>query len=140
VSYRQSGFSYIEVLVATLLIVITLVPALESMQSGLQGSGIHSQMAEDHYRLIAKMEETLAKSFNELLAQADTVASPTVSVPAPYSDSAGSESRRLVYLSRYDGDNADADNDVFTGTDEGLIWVRVSIENSNQALETVTHD
>ena len=44
---RQSGFSYMELLVATLLIVIMLVPALEAMQSGIQGSGIHTQLAQN---------------------------------------------------------------------------------------------
>ena len=35
---RQSGFSYMEVLIATLLIMITLVPALEALQSALARS------------------------------------------------------------------------------------------------------
>lgn len=126
-----------EVLVATLLIMIMLVPALEAMHSGIQGSGIHTQLAQNQYRMIAKMEQTLALPFNELLTQADLVADPSVLIPAPYSDIAGTESRRLVYLARYDGDNADADADPFTGTDAGLLWVRVTIEDSPRALETV---
>jgi hypothetical protein len=60
-----------------------------------------------------------------------------VLIPAPYSDSAGTKSRRLVYLARFDGDNADADNNPFTGTDSGLLWVRVTIEDSPRALQTV---
>ena len=134
---RQSGFSYVEVLIATLLIVIMLVPALDAMQSGIQGSGIHTQLAQNQYRMISKLEQTLALPFAELLEQADLVADPTVLIPAPYSDAAGTESRRLVFLARYDGDNADADNDPFTGTDTGLLWVRVTIENSFRSLETV---
>jgi type II secretory pathway pseudopilin PulG len=134
---RQAGFSYMELLIATLLIVIMLVPALDAMQSGIQGSGIHTQLAQNHYRMISKMEQTLALPFGELLTQADLVADSTVLIPAPYSDIAGTESRRLVFLSRYDGDDADADNDPFTGTDAGLLWVRVTIVNSPRALETV---
>jgi type II secretory pathway pseudopilin PulG len=134
---RQAGFSYMELLVATLLITIMLVPALEAMQSGIQGSGIHTQLAQNQYRMISKMEETLALSFSELLEQADLVADPTVLIPAPYSDTAGNEFRRLVFLARYDGDNADGDKDPFTGTDTGLLWVRVMIEDSPRALETV---
>ncbi len=126
-----------EVLVATLLIVIMLVPALEAMQSGIQGSGIHTQLAQNQYRMISKLEQTLALPFTELLIEADLVADPTVLIPAPFSDAAGTESRRLVYLGRYDGDNTDADNDPFTGTDAGLLWVRVTIENSPRSLETV---
>ena len=127
-----------ELLIATLLIAVMLVPALEAMQSGIQGSGIHTQLAQNQFRMIAKMEQTLALPYSELLEQADLVADPTVLIPAPFSDPAGTASRRLVFLARYDGDNADADDDPLTGTDAGLLWVRVSIEDSPRALETVT--
>ena len=126
-----------ELLIATLLIVIMLVPALEAMQSGVQGSGIHTQLAQNQYRMISKLEQTLALPFADLLAQADLVADPTVLIPPPYSDSAGTEFRRLVYLARYDGDNADGNGNPFNGTDAGLLWVRVTIENSQRSLETV---
>ena len=126
-----------ELLVATLLIAIMLVPALEAMQSGIQGSGIHTRIAQNQYRMISKMEQTLALPFDELLTQADLVADSTVLIPEPYSDAAGTESRRLVYLARFDGDNADTDNNPFTGTDDGLLWLRVTIENGPRALETV---
>jgi type II secretory pathway component PulJ len=134
---HQSGFSYMELLVATLLITIMLVPALEAMQSGIQGSGVHTELARNQYRMISKMEQTLALSFSELLQQADLVADPTVLIPAPYSDTAGTEFRRLVYLARYDGDNADGNDNPFNGTDEGLLWLRVTIEDSQRSLETV---
>lgn len=134
---RHSGFSYAELLIATLLITIMLIPALEAMQSGILGSGVHTELAQDHYRISEKMEQTLAQPFEELRTQADLVADPTVLIPEPYSDSAGTQSRRLVFLSRYDGDNVDSDNDGFTGTDTGLIWVRVAIENRPYSLETL---
>ena len=134
---RQSGFSYMELLVATLLIAIMLVPALDAMQSGIKGSGIHTQLAQNQYRMISKMEETLALPFSELLQQADLVADPTVLIPEPYSDTAGTKFRRLVYLARFDGDNADGNDNPFNGTDEGLLWLRVTIENSQRSLETV---
>ena len=126
-----------ELLVATLLIAIMLVPALDAMQSGIQGSAIHTQLAQNQYRMISKMEQTLALPFSELLQQADLVADSTLLIPEPYSDTAGTESRRLVYLARFDGDNTDADDDPFTGTDAGLLWVRVTIENGPRSLETV---
>jgi hypothetical protein len=126
-----------ELLVATLLIAIMLVPALEAMQSGIQGSAIHTALARNQYRMVSRMEQTLALPFSELLQQADLVADPKVLIPAPFSDAAGTESRRLVYLARFDGDNADADNDPFTGTDSGLLWVRVTIEDSPRALQTL---
>ena len=136
----QSGFSYLEVLVATILIAIMLVPALDAMQSGIQGSSIHAELARNQYRMISSMEQTLALPFSELLEQADLVADSTVLIPPPFSDPAGTESRRLVFLARYDGDNADTDDDPFTGTDAGLLWLRVTIEDSPHALETVIVD
>ena len=137
VNKGQSGFSYMELLIATLLIAIMLVPALDAMQSGIQGSAIHNQLARNQYRMISKMEETLAVSYNKLLEQADLVADSKILIPPPYSDAAGTESRRLVFLARYDGDDADGDKDPFTGTDTGLLWVRVTIEDSPRALGTV---
>ena len=134
---RQAGFSYMELLIATLLIAIMLVPALDAMQSGIQGSGVHTQLAQNQYRMISKMEQTLALPFSELLQRADAVADPKILIPPPFSDAAGTESRRLVFLARYDGDDADGDKDPFTGTDAGLLWLRVTIEDSPRALETV---
>ena len=43
----------------------------------------------------------------------------------------------LVYLSLYDGDNLDGDNNPLTGADPDLIWIRVEIEDSVQSLQTV---
>ncbi|MCU7935396.1 MAG: hypothetical protein KZQ99_11015 [Candidatus Thiodiazotropha sp. (ex Dulcina madagascariensis)] len=134
---RAAGFSYTEVLVATFLIAITLVPALESLTSGIQGSSLHSAQAADHYRLIGKLEEVLSKSFDELGQEADVVGGPTVIV-STYSDAVGTEGRRLVYLARYDGDNADADNDPFTGIDQGLLWVQVHLDDSSAVVQTLT--
>ena len=49
----------------------------------------------------------------------------------------GTPYRALVYLWRYDGDNADADNDPFTGIDPELLWMKVEIENSPLSFETL---
>jgi len=132
-SGRQSrGFSYVEVLVATILIAIVLVPALEALHSGIQGSGIHASRSRDHFRLVGKLEEVLAKPFDVLSEQADTTGG--VSVPVSLlSDSAGSVGRLLVYLAHYD-----ADAKTLSGSATGLILVRVSIEGSNDVLTTLT--
>ncbi len=137
---QYAGFSYVELLIATLLITIILIPALEAMQSGILGSGLHTELARDQSAISEKMEQTLARPFDQLLIQADLVGDPTVLIPEPFSDSAGTQPRRLVFLSRYDGDNADSDNNPFTGIDTGLIWVRVAIENRVQSLETLVSE
>ena len=140
--FSQSGLSYIEVLVATVLIATALVPALEALQSGIQASQIHRVQTENRYLLTAKMEDVLAEPFADLDAAA--VAAGDASTPTSYSDtvsaSDGRQVNRQVYLSRYDGDNADGDNDPFTDIDEGLLWVRVEIPGTTQALESLTSE
>lgn len=133
----MAAFSYVEILVAIVLISIALVPAIEALGPGLQGAGIHRSQAERHYHLLAKLEEVLAEPFAALDEEALAAGSPTV--VTAYSDTGGSTDRRLVFLSRYDADNADADNDFFTGVDEGLIWVRVNIEGSTLAIESLVN-
>ena len=68
--HRQSGLSYIEVLIATLLIVIALVPMMDALQPGLQGSQIHRDRAEINFALAGKLETLLSESFADLDAAA----------------------------------------------------------------------
>lgn len=132
----QKGFSYIEILVATVLIAITLIPALESIQGALAGSEVHQSLATQHYQLVSKIEEVVAQPYSALETAAAAAGSTTV--PTSYSDAPSTPDRRLVFLFGYDGDNADADNNPFTGVDDGLMWVRVEIEGTPQILETLT--
>jgi hypothetical protein len=125
------------VLIATALIAISLVPVLEALSAGGNGHELQAEHANDHYYLTSKLEEVLAEPFNHLDTSAITAAS--AEIPTPYSDSVtladGSVLTRQVYLSRYDGDNADGNNNFFNGTDEGLLWIRVEIEESGLGLE-----
>ncbi len=135
--HSTSGFSYVEVLVASMLIAITLVPAVNAIFSGTLGGSIHTEQAVDHYRMTGKMEEVLAAPFDDLQQAADLAGGPGVIVDA-YSDSAGTDRHCLVFLSRYDGDNLDGDDDPFTGVDDGLVWAQVRIENSQDSMESLT--
>ena len=133
---REAGFSYVEVLLATLITAIALVPAVEGLSVGTRGARLHVEMAEEHFHGVSLLEEILAQPFDALDVEAVLVASPTVATA--FSDAPGSPRRRLVYLARYDGDDADGDGLPFTGGDDGLLWVKVEIENSNHVLETLT--
>jgi type II secretory pathway pseudopilin PulG len=135
---RTAGFSYTEMVLVTFLIAVVLVPTLESLSNGIQSSNLHAAQAADHYRLTGKLEEVLARPFDELEQEADAAGGPTAIVTA-YSDTAGTTGRRLVYLARYDGDNADTDNDPFTGADQGLLWVQVQIVDSLAVIHTLTN-
>lgn len=133
---QQAGASHIELMVAVALLAIAIVPALEALRTAAIGASIHENAVELHYRLIGRMEEVLAESFTALEAEAIAVGDPTT--PTAYSDAGGTPNRRLVFLSPYDGDNEDEDDEPFTGTDDGLLWVRVEIEGTVLALESLT--
>ena len=136
-SGRQSGITYIEVLIASVLIVISLVPMMDALRGAITSAAVHEDSAIQHLHLIAMLEDVLAEPFSSLEAAATAAGSETVATS--YSDLGGSTNRRLVYLSLYDGDNADSDNDPFTGVDPGLMWVRTEIEGTLMAIESLVN-
>lgn len=131
------GLSYIEVLIATVLITVALVPAIDALTSGVRAGSMHVDVVEDHYHLVGGLTAVLAEPFADLDAEAVTLNNPAT--PSVYSDTVttadGRTLTRQVYLSRYDADNADTDNNVFTDTDAGLLWVKVEFAGTTQALE-----
>ncbi len=131
----QAGVSYVEVLIAVVVLGVALVPALEALQVAFRGSAVQVDVVLWQQQLATRMEDVLAEPFASLDSAALDAGSETV--PSSYSDAAGPPDRVLVFLSRYDGDNADADNDPFTGTDAGLVWARVAIENTPYELTTL---
>ena len=131
---RQAGFSYVEVLLATTILALALVPALDALRVGVQGSGVHRDRAIQHYRLVGVMETVLAEPFGKLQSEAAAAAG----APTAYSDPGGTPDRRLVYLAGWDGDDADGDGDPTTGVDPGLLYVRVEIAGTGLRLESLT--
>ncbi len=127
----SAGFSLIEVLLATVILGIALVPAMNALRTGIKSTEIHQDFQDQHYHLMSKMEEVLAESFADLDLAATVAASPDN--PSTYSDSGNNLN---VFLARYDADNADADGDVFTGTDE-MIWVRTQLIDSGLVFESL---
>ena len=136
----MAGFSYLEILVAAVLMALSLGPALEALSSGIQSSSIHTSSSEESYILRGKLEEVLADSFTNIETAAAAAGGPGIA--SSYSDVAslsnGRQITRNVYLAGYDADNADADNDAFTGADPNLLWVRVAIPNTIVELQTLT--
>ncbi len=144
----QTGLTYIEVMVAAALIAIALVPAVEALHTGILGSDVQRTVVDDHYAALAKMEEVLAERYSALVDVAAITADPTT--PNSYSDAAGTLNRRLIYVAPYDADNSDGDNNVYTVPDPNLdgdsnlytgynelLWVRVEVEGSITALESL---
>lgn len=145
---RQSGLTYVEVLIASVLIMIALVPAVEALHTGMLGSKVLDTTSSEHYAALARMEEVLAEPYGTLIGAA--AAAGSQSTPSSYSDAAGPPDRRLVFIALYDADDADGDGDVFTALDpnldgdsnpytgyEQLLWVRVEVEGSITALESL---
>ena len=136
---RQSGVSYVEVLIATLLIAISLVPMMDAMSGATASGGAHELSAVRHAHLLGKMEVVLAEPYSALEATIIATMPHASDIPSSYSDLPGTTNRRLVYLSFYDGDNADSDDDPFTGMEPDLIWVRTLIEDTQIAVETLVY-
>lgn len=146
--HRQSGLTYIEVMVAAMLIVITLAPAVEALHTGILGSAVLESSSNEHYAVLARMEEVLAEPYGTLTGAA--AAAGSSSTPSSYSDASGPPDRRLVFIALYDADNADGDGNVFTVPDPnldgdndpytgytGLLWLRVEVEGSVTSLESL---
>jgi len=132
---RESGLTLVEVLVATVLLAILLIPAINALQTSAVGADVHRDLANDQFRLTSRLEELLAEPFADLEAAALAAGSPTVETT--YSEPSGSPGRLVVYLSPCDGDNADGDGDLFTGTDDGILWLRVAAEGTVHSLQTI---
>ena len=134
-SARQFGLTLVEVLITMVLLTVLLVPAMRALQSSVVGAEVHADLATDEFRLVSRMEELLAEPFGNLEDAAMAAGGSTIATS--YSDAAGPPGRLIVYLSAYDGDNADADDNVFTGTDSGLLWIRVEAEDTVHELYTI---
>jgi len=132
---RQIGATYVEVLIATVLVAVSLIPMMNAVSGATKSSDVHQETAVRHLHLVAKLEDVLAEPFSVLEDAA--IAAGGRTIVSSYSDAGGSTNRRLVFLSLYDGDNADADDDPFTGVDPGLMWIRTEIENSPLAVESL---
>ena len=124
---RRAGFSYVEVLLATALLALALVPALEALETGVRGGGVHEAELALHYRAVGALEEVLAQPFSDLQAEANLTAGALTA----YSDPPTTPDRRLVYLTGYDADGDSV-------PDPGLLRVRVEIEATAHRLETLT--
>lgn len=145
---HQIGLTYLEVIVAMVLIALALVPAMQALQTGMLGSETYRTSTEQYYIATSRMEEVLAEQHGSLVMAASTAGG--YAVPSNYSDPPGSPLRRLVYLSLYDAEDADGDGDYFTVADPdsdgdgdpytgymGLVWIKVEIEGTLMHFESL---
>lgn len=122
------GFGYIEILVATAILAISLMPAIEALYASSRLSQENNRLVDGQFHLRSKLDTVLAENFSALDTEALALNSHTA-VSTVYSDSLGDAGRRLVRLSHYDMDNIDNDNDPFTGKDDSMLWISVELED-----------
>jgi hypothetical protein len=134
-SHRRAGFSYFEAVLALFVLSLALVPALDALSTSVSAFSQQARTVVDHYWTLGKLEEVLAEPIASLDAAA--LAAGQVTAPTLYSDPLGAPNRRLVFIARYDGDDADADGDPFSGGDEGLLFVRVALASGESELSTL---
>lgn len=134
------GFTYLEILIAIGVLALCLVPALEALRAGTTLLGEQELSSIGQQALLAKTEEVLRENFSSL----DTAAAVAgnITTPTTYSDlfttSDGRELARNVYIAAMDGDNADHDGNIFTGTDPGILYLKVTLGDSPLFYETIT--
>lgn len=149
---RQAGFSYVEMLVATVIVLTSLAPAIDALQSSSLAADIHSTESALHYRVMGRMENVLTESFASLTSAANMAGGPAN--PSSYSDPAGTTDRIVVSLSLHDVANQDGDNDFntvldanldgdfnpYTGTGAEIDFVRVRVEipGTTHVLESLS--
>jgi len=128
----QRGFSYVEVLLSVVLLAVLLVPALESLQTGVMGS----QAAAITTRQLAlrdKMEAVAAQPFYDLYAITYQAGLNTTAPNAALSDPVGTPQRRNVAIYRYNPSTAALSSD-----DTGVVAISVYFENQpGTALNTL---
>ncbi len=132
---RQRGFGYIEALVAVALLAVALIPALEALTNVTRNAPGADQDDALWMAVSSKLNEISGTRFDSLDYYSNAAGSPTTA--SSLSDASGTSPRVLVYLSRYDGDNADGDNNAFTGTDADLIWIRAAIADTPVEMSTL---
>ena len=73
---RQCGLTLVEVLVSVVLLAILLIPAISALQTGITGAEVHADVATNHYRLRARLDELLAEPFADVTADPFTGTDP----------------------------------------------------------------
>lgn len=127
---RQSGLSYVEVLVSIVVVAAALAPAMEALRNGASAVAVLADQTIDRERLVSRLEQVAASRYAVLdAAAAESGHSPTAA-SALFSDAPGTAGRIVVQLYRYDGTAA-------TTADTGLLRLDAAIEGSTQALSTL---
>ncbi len=120
------GFSYIEVLLSVVLLVVLLVPAMQALNIGISGGA--KNIAAKQLLLRTKVEEVLSKPYGQLYDATNDCANTPASISTSLSDASGLADRRVVVLYCYD-----TATNALSSANTGVIYVSVYFENTGSA-------
>lgn len=138
---KSRGFSYIEALVALIILSVALIPAIDALKVGfsairqdvsLDSNGVEINVS-DHQALINKMEALRALIHGTSLGQLANSPSGTSTAHGTLSDPLGTEPRCLVYTSWYKPEGITT-ADRFVSSNTGLLWIKVQISGKDAEL------
>lgn len=115
----SAGFSYVEVLLAVLLLGLCAAPAAEALRSALGTADVSAAELTQLHCLTSHMERTLAVPYRSLALAAAGVSTPAAAYSLPADSSCGA---RDVYLSFYSPDSFPT----YPSADNGLLQVLVT--------------
>ncbi|MCC2954871.1 hypothetical protein LK542_04485 [Massilia sp. IC2-477] len=135
-----AGLSYIEVMVALVLLAICAVPAAEAIRSGLRAAAAGTEHARELRCVKSRMEVVLAESFEDLWKEVKGKNDPSsYSLPADAGPD-GECGVRNVYISKYVHPYGAAVGTVLEPNDEAentLLMVTVSGTDGMYPLTTL---
>lgn len=119
----QAGFSYIEVLLAVLLLGVCAVPAAEALRSAIGTADISATELAELLCLTSHMENTIAVPHRTLALAAAGTTTPAAAFSLPQDAECGA---RNTYISFYNPDSVTT----YPSAETGLLQVKVTIEQS----------
>ncbi|NGZ85249.1 hypothetical protein [Duganella aceris] len=128
---RNAGLAYVEVVMATLLMMLCLIPAVNAMRASIGAPAVAALSANGLQCVKSQMETVLAEPYLKLLAAAGNVGTPsaTYSLPADASCPA-----RNVYIARYNGDNPAT----YSSSNTNLLYISVRLADPTLAPMPLT--
>ncbi len=129
------GYSYVEVLVAAIILAGALVPASGALRDVLHASTLSRELLALQYEAFGAFEMLQTAPFGQLDGQAQATGGTTPSTL--YSEPASTPNRMLVWVAPHDLDNADGDGNALTGVDDGVVRLWLEMEGTTIRYETV---
>lgn len=141
-----------EVLVATAVLAIAIGPALDALIGGLGSDRVYAFEHQRSILLREKLDFVLSQEYDYLLgiAMEDQPSSTLSDTTDPasfrrtigwqlFGEDVGLVGRLLVYVRPFDAAyNGLDESDPLGGEDDDLLWVRVEVEGTDFALESIS--